>query len=395
MSERWRGTLAPLLVSTTAYYFGEGIRATLFALSAAALTRNPTEIAMLQVIRFIPPILFGLPAAVLVDRRDRRRTFARVQAAAFTIMAAMTAATLMDALHLWMLYVAAFGVAMCELLTDITAQSFVPALAPRDRLEWANGRMVAASVIAGGFLAPPLAGSLATMSLPVAFAVVAISFGVARALTTFLPASIPAPRPLAPSLLSDIRVGLIAFWEHRTLRALGVMVAVINFGYGMYNGTMVLFSLEVLGLEEVEYGLLSSAYAVGAVIGSMIASRLVLRFGRERAMMWLVIMHSGTVLLIGVSSLPVVVGGLIVLSGLVQSSFAVMNRSIRQTLPPELIARVIMSFRLVAFAAIPLGALMGGTIAQAFGLRAPFLVAGVLIALAGTIGGSRLRAAVV
>ena len=60
----------------------------------------------------------------------------------------------------------------------------------------------------------------------------------------------------------------------------------------------------------------------------------------------------------------------------------VITVSLRQSLvPDELLGRVNSAYRLVGWGTMPLGALTGGLVADAFGLRAPFLVAGVVALL--------------
>ncbi|HEV3462363.1 MAG TPA: hypothetical protein VG846_00105 [Actinomycetota bacterium] len=60
--------------------------------------------------------------------------------------------------------------------------------------------------------------------------------------------------------------------------------------------------------------------------------------------------------------------------------FNVVMGSLRQALTPDrLLGRVISAFRLFSYGAVPLGSLLGGVLARSFGLRAPFLVAGVVI----------------
>ena len=83
---------------------------------------------------------------------------------------------------------------------------------------------------------------------------------------------------------------------------------------------------------------------------------------------------------VGLTRNPWVAGGLLVFSGLFVITFNVILESLRQQLVPDrLLGRVISSFRLVSYGAVPLGALVGGLLARRFGLPAPFLVAGLAI----------------
>jgi MFS family permease len=68
------------------------------------------------------------------------------------------------------------------------------------------------------------------------------------------------------------------------------------------------------------------------------------------------------------------------------SLFTVVGRTLRQALTPDrLLGRVVASFRLIGIGALPVGALLGGSVARASGLRAPYFIASALIALAAVV----------
>ena len=85
-------------------------------------------------------------------------------------------------------------------------------------------------------------------------------------------------------------------------------------------------------------------------------------------------------LVFGLSSEPWLAGAMFGLVGFITVVFNVVMGSLRQALTPDrLLGRVISAFRLFSYGAVPLGSLLGGVLARSFGLRAPFLVAGVVI----------------
>jgi MFS family permease len=66
--------------------------------------------------------------------------------------------------------------------------------------------------------------------------------------------------------------------------------------------------------------------------------------------------------------------------------FNVVGVSLRQSLVPDpLIGRVVAAYRTLGYGAIPVGTLLGGVLGTTLGLRAPYLLGGVLIAVTGLL----------
>jgi MFS family permease len=62
--------------------------------------------------------------------------------------------------------------------------------------------------------------------------------------------------------------------------------------------------------------------------------------------------------------------------------------ALRQSIVPnELLGRVHATFRVFSYGAIPVGALAGGWLASAYGLRAPYLIGGAIVVVAGLVIG--------
>jgi MFS family permease len=160
------------------------------------------------------------------------------------------------------------------------------------------------------------------------------------------------------------------------------MVAVVNLLASGGGAVMVLFAQEKLGVDAVGFGLLFSASAVGGVLGSLVAARVTRVVGRARVVVWTMVASALAYLVFGLSSDPWLAGVMFGLVGFLTVVFNVILGSLRQALTPDrLLGRVISAFRLFSYGAVPLGSLLGGVLARSFGLRAPFVVAGVVIPL--------------
>ena len=100
---------------------------------------------------------------------------------------------------IWMLYVIALALGICETLFDNAAQSILPAIVDPSLLEMANGRQYAAEVVANTFVGPPLGGVLFAVAVSVPFWIDSGSFLIAALLIATLAGSFrPAPRPARP-----------------------------------------------------------------------------------------------------------------------------------------------------------------------------------------------------
>lgn len=78
-------------------------------------------------------------------------------------------------------------------------------------------------------------------------------------------------------------------------------------------------------------------------------------------------------------ALPGVVVACMVVTGATDVGWNVVTVSLRQSIVPDhLLGRVNSAYRLLGWGTMPIGAALGGVLATHFGLRAPFIVGGVV-----------------
>jgi Na+/melibiose symporter-like transporter len=91
---------------------------------------------------------------------------------------------------------------------------------------------------------------------------------------------------------TDIAEGLRYLWGHGLLRTFALMVGVMNLTSGAAFAVFVLYAVAPgpMGLSEPQFGLLLTTTAVGGVLGTLAAPRLIKRYGRARllivAILW-------------------------------------------------------------------------------------------------------------
>jgi predicted MFS family arabinose efflux permease len=195
----------------------------------------------------------------------------------------------------------------------------------------------------------------------------------------------PPARPPA-RMRTDIAEGLRELWQHPTLRALGLLGAVLNLANAAYFAVLVLFIVgpsSPMGLTEVGYGLLAAVLAGGSVAGSLLAGRLEETFGPRRTALGGVALASAAMLVPVVTTSVVAVTAMAAVLGFASVLVNVVIVSSRQRIVPRaLLGRVNASFRVLVMGASPLGAALGGAVASATTLRTTFATAVTLQVLA-------------
>ena len=183
---------------------------------------------------------------------------------------------------------------------------------------------------------------------------------------------------------ADIAEGLRWLWNHKLFRTLAIMLGTWNAFSTATFSIFVVFALEILDVSEVGYGILFSSLVIGSVAGSLAGSWVGRTLGQGTSLVLSIFIGAATMLMIGLTTNPIVVGAMFAVEGFVTIVWNVITVSMRQTIIPDrLLGRVNSVYRLFGWGSMPIGAALGGFLASAFGLRAPYLVAAASLAVMG------------
>jgi MFS family permease len=360
----------------------DGIFQIALPLLAIGLTDEPGLVAGVAVASRLPWLVFSLIAGALADRFDRRRTMVLVDAGRAVLLAGLTVAVLTGTVTIWLLYVVAFVLGCFETMFDTAANSMLPNVVGKERVVAANSRLHAVELTMNQFIGPPVGGFLAAVALAAAFGVTAAGYLGALLLLLTLRGSFRAERTGPPaSIRSEIVEGLSYLRHHRLLRTMALVVGPMNLGTMAVFGILVLYAVEPgpLGLDEVGFGLLITAVAIGSVVGTLLASRLERTIGRANLFTACIAGLLAQDLVFVLVPQPLVVGAVLVVTGAFGGAFNVVFGSIRQRIVPNhLLGRVMASFRVISWGSLPLGALLGGIVGQTLGLPAVFIGAAAI-----------------
>jgi MFS family permease len=356
---------------------GDGAFAAAVPLLAVTITRDPRLVAAVSAATYLPWLLLSLPAGALVDRHDRVTLMWRSQAVQAALVGTVAVLASTGRSSLISLAVAAFALGCCDVVFDNASQAFLPEIVPKPLLHKANGAQQAITTVGVQFLGPPVGSALFALAAALPFGLDAGSFALSASLLATLPR---ARKPPARTAIAD---GLRWLARHRLLRTLAILLGVNTFCGQLATATLVLLATETLHVSTAGYGLLLAGAAFGGLLGGLVNARIVTAFGALPALLGAL---AGNVLVfaaIGLSPDAVVLGVLLAANGFATTLWNVVTVSLRQqVVPDELLGRVTSVYKLLGKGLIPLGTLTGGLVAHAFGLRAPYPVAGVLRGLA-------------
>jgi hypothetical protein len=364
---------------------------TLFALPLLVfkLTHSATNLALTTASNILPYPLFGLVLGALVDRVNRKRMMLITDVARGCVILALPLLALSGTLRVQAIYGVAFVQSTLGILFDCGEFAAVPSLVGRDDLVAANARIMATNS-AGQVLGPILAGVLVTLMSPANLLFFdAASFLVSAASLAVIRRSFNAPNPSTPpsagisGVLADVRAGLKYVWSHPVLRSISLMMALINFVAATEISQLVLFAKRVLGASDSQVALLFAAGAAGVVIVSMAAAPIRRRLTfAVTALGALVVSGLAVTAMALIRSYPAA----LVLWAMSAGFGLLLNintGSLRQAIvPSHMYGRIISVAGVLAWSAIPLGALAGAAAIQLSGSVADvYAVTGGLTAL--------------
>ncbi|KQV21881.1 MFS transporter [Kitasatospora sp. Root107] len=360
-----------------------GDRVSMVALPFAVLSvgGSAADVGLVGAAALLPLLLFTLVGGVWADRFPRHRIMLisdLVRFAAQGAVAVLLIAGVAEVPHLVVL-MAVFGSASAFFMPAATG--LLPLVVPAERLREANalrGLVLSSGMVVG----PAVAGALVFLAGPGgALALDAVSFAVSAAFLVRLrprPAQNPAQAEAqdeaqddAPggSFLSELREG----WRHvRSRTWVWSGMAAMS----VYH-VVVLPSIFVLGpvLSEQEWGgaagwsAVTAAFGIGSVVGDLWAYRL--RPARPLALAAAALaVASCQALIIGAAPSLTVVALLEAVTGVAVSLFFVLWETSLQThIPEQALSRVSSYDNLLSSGLMPLGLLVAGPVAAAFGLR--------------------------
>ncbi len=232
------------------------------------LNASPFQLGLVNVLQFLPVLLFGIPAGIVADRFPKRNILLVTQSAMMLLAALLAVLVITDAVQLWMVYViaTAFGCAKCR--RHATRQAFVSEMVDRDALMNAIA-LNSALFNTGRIIGPAVAGVLlAIMGPGPLFGINAVSYiAVLIGLLMMNVAPITHTGDIGP--VQRLRQGISYIRGEPLIASTIVMVGMIGI-FGMnFNVWVPVLASDAFDAGSSAYGQLFSAMGAGSLIGAL------------------------------------------------------------------------------------------------------------------------------
>jgi predicted MFS family arabinose efflux permease len=352
------------------------------------LRATPSQMGLLSGLAAAPVLLIGLVAGVWVDRVRRRPLLIAADLGRALLLLTIPAALLLGQLRIEQLYLVAALVGMLSVLYRVADQSALPGLVRREDLVAANSRLGLSDSLAevGG---PALGGTLVQwLTAPIAILLDALSFLVsALFLHRIRRPEEPPSQVDRAGIGAEIREGMRVVWREPRLRPLAISGAGCAF-FGNFIGALYsLYLLRELGFTPALVGISVGVGGLGALVGALFAGPVTRRFGVGPTLVGCRLLSNLFGFLIPLAGGPLSLAIAMVFAAQlladIPGAIALINEtSLRQAaIPHRLLGRASASMDLLVQGAAPLGALMGGLLGEAIGLRTTLYLAfaGILL----------------
>lgn len=376
-----------LVASSWTTNLGDGLMMAAGPLLVASQTRDPVLVAASAMSFQLPWLVFGLVAGAMADRLDRRVLVMAMDAARAVVLAGLCVVIVTGHVNIWLVMGAMFLVGLAEVFADSATGTLMPMLVDKPDLGIANARIQVGFLTANQLVGPALGAVIfaAGMALPFMIQTVCVALGVV------LVSRIGTPRGavrehVETHVRQDIAEGVRWLAGNGPVRTLALVIVAFNVTWAAPWSVLVLWSLERVGMDEAGFGLLTTASALGGLLGTAAYGRVERRVPLATLMRTVLACEVVFHLAMALTTSPWAAYPLMFFFGAYAFIWGTLSQAVRQrAVPTEFQGRVGSVYMLCVMGGMLVGSLLGGVIAQRWGVTAPwwfaFVGSGLTLAL--------------
>lgn len=366
---------------------GDGMLIAAGPLLVASQTRDPLLVAAAMLALQTPWLVFGLFAGALADRLDRRLVMIVANSVRGLVLAGLCTVVATGHVNIGIVLVAMLALGTAETFVDATAGTLTPMLVEKKDLGIANSRLMAGMITGNQLVGPAVGALLFTVGMVWPFAVTVVCIAVGVVLVSRIGTPPGAVRgDVDTHIRQDIADGVRWVMGNPPVRTLAVIIVVFNVTWAAPWSVLVLWALERVGIDEAGFGLLTTATALGGLLATSFYGRLEKLVPLATLMRAVLLAEVLFHLAMALTTSPWTAYPLMFFFGAYAFVWGTLSQAVRQrAVPSELQGRVGSVYMICVMGGMLVGSLLGGLIAGAWGLTAPwwfaFVGSGLTLAL--------------
>ncbi len=363
---------ARLWVSSLFLYVSRTVEIIVLSWLTLEITDSPSQVAWVGVSRMTPMFLMGLLAGSLADRLPKLKVLIGIQILNIVVSCFVIGLLIYGNIAIWQVYLAIFLTGMGWTLDFAARRSYYSELFPPGGL--VNAVSLDTASMTGSFmLGPALGGWLISIvgfsgAYIVMLGLYIVGLIAICSIKTNDPKTETSLRPVQ-SILSQVVGAARMARYNQTVWAVFLVTFALNFFGFPYMQMVPVIARDVLGVDEILFGLLMSSAGLGALTGSLIiASRQIIQQGTLYSLGACLMLLA--LILFAVSEVYIVSLLLLFVVGLGTSGFGTMQIAITlRVVSPEMRGRAMGAIAL-GIGASPIGLTVVGQLAEAIGAQA-------------------------
>ncbi|RXG86644.1 MFS transporter [Bradyrhizobium zhanjiangense] len=355
------------------------------------MTSSADKIALVQTALTLPQMLISVPAGAIADMHDRRIVALVSLGIALAGATGLTALAWVGLVTPHLLLVLCFVVGSGTALMWPAWQSAVNEQVPSEALPAAIALQGISNNVARS-VGPAIGGIVvATAGAVAAFALNAMLY-LPLMLALFLWKRIPQPSSLPPEKVGGAIVSGVRYICHSPSIKIVLARAVIN---GVIGGGIValmpLVARDLLHGGAQTYGIMLSAFGVGAVIGALNIAEVCKQMSGEAAIRACGLSMGGAIVAVSLSRGPVLTAvALVVVGAAWMIAWTILNLSVQLSAPRWVAGRALAAYQAASSGGIAFGSWGWGYVTEAAGVEMALLISAALM-LASPLTGLWLR----
>jgi len=352
---------------------GDGVALAAGPLLVASQTRDPFLVSLAVLAQYLPVFLFGVIGGAAADRLDRKRMVVVVNVIRAVVVLLLAVTIITGTVSIAVILIVLFVMASAETFADSASSTLIPGMVAREDLGIANARMQGAFLLTNQLVAPPIGAFLFAAGMALPFAANAAAFALSAVLITRVVTSARPPAAERPGIVAEMAAGIRWLVAHPPMRTLALTILLFNVTFGAAWSVLVLYARDRLGMDAVGFGLLTTASAIGGIIGVTAYGRLERRFSLGNIMRVGLLIETATHLVLALTTSSAVALVVFVVFGAHAFVWGTTATVVRQrAVPDELLGRVGGVYRVAIVGGMVIGTPLGGVIASIYGITAPF-----------------------